>query len=86
MGRHKTTTTKDLIAVRLDPKVIAELDRLREHFSSTWFEASRSDVVRALLTFALQEVAEDSAAVMAKMGMRPVDTVGSKAKGRGRSG
>lgn len=51
------------VAVRLDPAIIARIDALLPAFSFTWHQASRSEILRALILEALErrEAARDAA-------------------------
>ncbi len=49
--------TKKLIAVRLTENWLEQIDRLRPYFSTPWREANRSDVLRAIILYRLDEVA-----------------------------
>jgi len=47
-------STKELVAVRLEPAIVSRLDALKDFFSSSWHDASRSEVLRALIVDALE--------------------------------
>jgi len=47
-------STKELVAVRLEPAIVARIDALKDFFSSSWHDASRSEVLRALIVEALE--------------------------------
>ncbi len=42
-------STTELVAVRLEPELIRRIDALKSFFSSSWLQASRSDVLRNLI-------------------------------------
>jgi len=42
-------STKELVAVRLEPEIVARIDALKDFFSAEWRDATRSDVIRALI-------------------------------------
>ncbi len=80
MGRHKAAITKALIAVRLEPSTVDELDAMCELFSSEWFQASRSDVVRALLMYALNEWKQNNEEMAEALGIAPTPKRGRPKK------
>jgi hypothetical protein len=51
------------VAVRLDPAIIARIDALLPAFSFTWHQATRAEILRALILEALgrREAARDAA-------------------------
>jgi predicted DNA-binding protein len=50
---------KQHVAVRLPPELVARLDALIPRLSTEWREATRSDVLRALLLKGLGDVEAD---------------------------
>ncbi len=48
-------TSKPIVAVRLQPKIIAHIDALKRSFSTEYCEVSRSDVIRTLILRALEQ-------------------------------
>jgi len=46
--------TKQIVAVRLEPQIIARIDALKASFSTAFCDASRSDVIRNIIPYALE--------------------------------
>jgi hypothetical protein len=55
----KPAQPKQHVAVRLSPELVARLDALIPRLSTEWHEATRSDVLRALLLKGLGAVEAD---------------------------
>jgi len=54
--RHGKRDQLRLTAVRLPPDIVERIDALRPCFSTEWHEATRTDVLRALILTKLDEL------------------------------
>ncbi len=82
---------KVLTAVRLEPAIIERIDGLRPKLSTSWFEATRSDVLRALIEPLLAEVEKNPEVLDRVRGrsgpaVQGSEPVAKAAKGRGSRG
>ncbi len=59
-------STKELVAVRLEPEIVARIDALKDYFSAEWRDATRSDVIRALILDSLERFEKAHEAARAK--------------------
>lgn len=57
---------KDHVAVRLDGATLARIDALKEVLSTAWHEATRSDVLRAVILTGLENLEHEHRAALAK--------------------
>jgi len=73
----------------LEPELVSRIDELRDYFSAAWRDATRSDVIRALLLDALErfERAHDASRGGAKgAGAKGGAAKGGAAKGGAKGG
>ncbi len=73
-------STKELVAVRLEVSTIARIDALKGYFSSAWHEASRSDILRALILYALPTFEDEAAVAKQEQSAAAQVASGQKAK------
>jgi len=73
-------STKELVAVRLEVATIARIDALKDYFSSAWHEASRSDILRALVLYALPNFEQEAQAAKKNSGSEGQSASTQKAK------
>lgn len=63
---------KDLVAVRMEREDIRRVNALREHFDSSWHQATQSDVLRALVLRALDDMEQDPEHVLREVNAQAV--------------
>ena len=74
---------KDHVAVRLDNATLVRVDALREVLSTEWREATRSDILRALILKGLERLEHEHKAALGKP-KKPAADGGAPAAKRGR--
>jgi len=57
---------KDHVAVRLDNATLLRIDALKEVLSTPWHEATRSDILRALILTGLEHLEREHGAALAE--------------------
>jgi hypothetical protein len=57
---------KDHVAVRLDNATLVRVDALREVLTTPWREATRSDILRALILKGLEQLEHEHKAALGK--------------------
>jgi len=57
---------KDHVAVRLDTATLSRVDALKHILSTPWHEATRSDILRAVLLIGLEELEQEHRGALAK--------------------
>lgn len=57
---------KDHVAVRLDNLTLERVDALKEVLSTPWHEATRSDILRALILTGLDQLEQQHRGALAK--------------------
>ena len=57
---------KDHVAVRLDNATLVRVDALREVLTTPWREATRSDILRALILKGLEQLEHEHKSVLGK--------------------
>jgi hypothetical protein len=57
---------KDHVAVRLDNPTLERVDSLKEVLSTPWHEATRSDILRALILTGLEQLEQEHRGALAK--------------------
>jgi hypothetical protein len=57
---------KDHVAVRLDNLTLERVDALKEVLSTPWHEATRSDILRALILTGLEQLEQQHRGTLAK--------------------
>jgi hypothetical protein len=79
---------KDHVAVRLDNATLARVDALKDVLSTAWHEATRSDILRALILTGLEHMEQEHKAALGKPKKAPAADGGPApkraAKKRGR--
>lgn len=75
---------KDHVAVRLDNLTLERVDALKDVLSTAWHEATRSDILRALILSALDtfESQHRSALAKPKKGSAPEPAGGGRPKAK----
>ena len=51
--------TKDHVAVRLDDATLSRVDALKDVLTTEWHEATRSDILRALILIGLERFEQE---------------------------
>jgi hypothetical protein len=57
---------KDHVAVRLDNLTLERVDALKDVLSTAWHEATRSDILRALILTGLEQLEQQHRGALAK--------------------
>ena len=57
---------KDHVAVRLDNPTLERVDALKDVLSTAWHEATRSDILRALILTGLEHLEQEHRGALAK--------------------
>ena len=57
---------KDHVAVRLDNLTLERVDSLKEVLSTPWHEATRSDILRALILTGLEQLEQEHRGALTK--------------------
>ena len=57
---------KDHVAVRLDNVTLERVDALKDVLSTAWHEATRSDILRALILTGLEQLEQQHKGALAK--------------------
>lgn len=57
---------KDHVAVRLDNPTLERVDALKDVLSTAWHEATRSDILRALILTGLEHLEHEHRSALAK--------------------
>lgn len=57
---------KDHVAVRLDNVTLERVDSLKEVLSTPWHEATRSDILRALILTGLEQLEQEHRGALVK--------------------
>jgi hypothetical protein len=57
---------KDHVAVRLDNATLGRIDALKEVLTTPWHEATRSDILRAVILTGLDDLEQEHRSALAK--------------------
>jgi hypothetical protein len=57
---------KDHVAVRLDGSTLTRIDALKDILTTPWHEATRSDILRAVILTGLEGIEEEHRGTLAK--------------------
>jgi hypothetical protein len=71
---------KDHVAVRLDNPTLERVDALKDVLSTAWHEATRSDILRALILTGLEHLEQEHRSALAKPKKGSSEPTGSAAK------
>lgn len=70
---------KDHVAVRLDNATLSRIDALKEVLTTPWHEATRSDILRAVILTGLESLEQEHRAPLAKQRKAAAQTAGESA-------
>ena len=71
---------KDHVAVRLDNPTLERVDSLKDVLSTPWHEATRSDILRALILTGLEQLEQQHRGALTKPKKGPSEPAGAAAK------